>query len=103
MFINNNKLTRDHSQGAALVAAAIRDSSATIREQIKGVVLFGYTKNKQNNELIVNYPASRLKVYCEKDDGVCSGGLSITPAHSTYGDEAAGVGPQFLIERINAS
>jgi len=47
MFINNNKLTRDHSQGAALVAAAIRDSSATIREQIKGVVLFGYTKKSR--------------------------------------------------------
>jgi cutinase len=33
-----------YSQGAALTAATIRDLSATIRNKIVGVVLFGYTK-----------------------------------------------------------
>jgi cutinase len=92
-----------YSQGAALVAAAIRDSSATIRDQIKGVVLFGYTKNKQNNGQIINYPSNRLTVYCENGDAVCNGTLLVLPAHLTYADEAEGPAPQFLIARINAS
>ncbi|KAK0625926.1 cutinase-domain-containing protein [Immersiella caudata] len=92
-----------YSQGAALAAAAIRDSSATIREQIKGVVLFGYTKNKQNNGGIPNYPSSRLTVFCESGDAVCNGTLLVLPAHLTYADEAEGPAPRFLIARINAS
>lgn len=92
-----------YSQGAALTAAAIRDSSATIREQIKGVVLFGYTKNQQNNGQIPNYPSNRLKVYCAVGDAVCTGTLLVLPAHLTYGDEGEGPAPQFLISRINAS
>ncbi|KAK3695877.1 cutinase-domain-containing protein [Podospora appendiculata] len=92
-----------YSQGAALVAAAIRDTTATIRDQIKGVVLFGYTKNKQNNGQIVNYPSARLKVFCASGDLVCSGSLIITSAHTSYGPDMGGAGPQFLIARINAS
>ncbi|KAK0651017.1 cutinase-domain-containing protein [Cercophora newfieldiana] len=92
-----------YSQGAALTAAAIRDSSATIREQIKGVVLFGYTKNLQNAGRIPNYPANRLTVYCAVGDAVCTGTLLVLPAHLTYGDEAEDEAPKFLISRINAS
>lgn len=91
------------SQGAALAAAAIRDSSATIREQIKGVVLFGYTKNQQNNGKIPNYPANRLAVYCASGDAVCAGTLLVLPAHLTYEDEAEDEAPKFLISKINAS
>ncbi|KAK4160730.1 family 5 putative carbohydrate esterase [Cladorrhinum sp. PSN259] len=92
-----------YSQGAALVGAAIRDSSAVIREQIKGVVLFGWTKNKQNNGKIPNYPANRLLVYCESGDLVCSGTLIVLPAHLTYQDEAAGPAPEYLIQKIRSS
>ncbi|KAK1753814.1 cutinase-domain-containing protein [Echria macrotheca] len=92
-----------YSQGAALAAAAIGGSSATIREQVKGVVLFGYTKNKQNGGKIPNYPADRLAVYCEVGDLVCDGTLLVLPAHLTYGDEAADEAPKFLIARIAAS
>ncbi|KAK0741372.1 cutinase-domain-containing protein [Schizothecium vesticola] len=92
-----------YSQGAALLAAAIRDSSAVIREQIKGVTLFGYTKNQQNKGLIPNYPASRLAVYCAVGDRICEGTLIVTPAHLEYIDEAQGPAPKFLIARIAAS
>ncbi|KAK3312297.1 cutinase-domain-containing protein [Apodospora peruviana] len=92
-----------YSQGAALTAAAIRDSSATIREQIKGVVLFGYTKNLQNSGKIPNYPANRLTVYCAFGDLVCTGSLVVTAAHLTYGDEAEDEAPKFLISKINSS
>ncbi|KAK4181353.1 cutinase-domain-containing protein [Triangularia setosa] len=92
-----------YSQGAALAAASIRDSSATIREQIKGVVLFGYTKNLQNLGRIPNYPRERTEVYCAIGDLVCTGSLIVTAAHLTYGDEARNEAPRFLIARINAS
>ena len=92
-----------HSQGAALTAAAISDSSSTIREQIKGVVLFGYTKNLQNLGRIPNYPSNRLEVYCAVGDAVCTGTLLVLPAHLTYSDEADREAPRFLISRINAS
>ncbi|KAK4442194.1 family 5 putative carbohydrate esterase [Podospora aff. communis PSN243] len=92
-----------YSQGAALAAASIRDSSSAIREQIKGVVLFGYTKNLQNVGRIPNYPSSRLEVYCALGDAVCTGTLLVLPAHLTYSDEAEGPAPRFLISRINAS
>lgn len=89
-----------NSQGAALVGAAVRDSSAAIREQIKGVVLFGWTKNEQNNGRIPNYPVDRLRVYCESGDLVCNGTLIVLPAHLTYGDEAAGPAPEWLISKV---
>ncbi|KAK3984668.1 cutinase-domain-containing protein [Cladorrhinum sp. PSN332] len=89
-----------YSQGAALVGAAIRDSSAAIREQIKGVVLFGWTKNKQNGGKIPNYPANRLLVYCESGDLVCTGTLIVLPPHLSYQDEAAGPAPEFLLQKL---
>lgn len=93
-------LTFFPSQGAALTAAAIRDSSAVIREQIKGVVLFGYTKNQQNNGGIPNYPSNRLAVYCETGDLVCNGTLIVLPPHTTYADEAEDEAPKFLISKL---
>ena len=92
-----------YSQGAALAGVAIRDSSAAIREQIKGVALFGWTKNQQNSGRIPNYPANRLIVFCESGDLVCTGTLIVLPPHLTYADEAEDEAPKFLIARINAS
>jgi cutinase len=60
-------------------------------------VLFGYTKNKQNNGGIPSYPSDRLKVFCASGDEVCTGTLTITPAH---GSVAANEGPKFLISKI---
>ncbi|SPJ86799.1 related to Cutinase [Fusarium torulosum] len=89
------------SQGAALVAASIRDLNPTIRGKIAGVILFGYTKNKQNNGSIPNYPADRLRVFCNDGDAVCEGELSITVPHLLYLSEARREAPEFLVEQIN--
>ncbi|KAK4227892.1 family 5 putative carbohydrate esterase [Podospora fimiseda] len=97
---NAKILAGGYSQGAALAGEAISTSSAAIRDKIKGVVLFGWTKNQQWNGAIPNYPSNRLKVYCESGDLVCTGTLIVTPAHSTYKDEAEGVAPQFLISKL---
>ncbi len=74
-----------YSQGAALMAGAISRLSATVRNQVKGTVLFGYTQDKQNNGGVPNYPGSELKVICAPGDLVCDGTLVITPAHLVYG------------------
>lgn len=72
------------SQGAALIADAVSTLDSTAQAQVKGVVLYGYTKNEQNNGEIPNYPAAQTKVFCNADDGVCGGGLSVTAGHLTY-------------------
>ena len=91
-----------HSQGAALAAAAIRDIGDNIRNKIVGTVLFGYTKNEQNNGQIINYPSNRLRVFCNQGDRVCEGTLIVAPPHLDYGDVASNAGPNFLINRIRA-
>lgn len=64
------------------------------------MILFGYTKNQQNNGVIINYPADRLKVFCNDGDAVCEGQLSITIPHLLYLDEAIHDAPEFLVEQI---
>ncbi|EUC29245.1 carbohydrate esterase family 5 protein [Bipolaris zeicola 26-R-13] len=91
-----------YSQGTAVIAGAIPKLSETVRAQVKGVVLFGYTKNKQNNGGIQSYSADNVKVFCAMGDLVCSGTLTVTAAHFTYFDEAAGPAPEFLESKIGA-
>ncbi|KAL6703108.1 hypothetical protein ACN47E_010170 [Coniothyrium glycines] len=91
-----------YSQGAALAAAAISDTSSTVRNKIVGTVLFGYTKNQQNGGRIPNYSQDGLKVFCAFGDLVCEGTLTILPAHLSYSDEASNEAPAFLISKIGA-
>ena len=91
------------SQGAALTAAAISGLSATVRNQVVGAVLFGYTKNQQNGGKIPNYSSDRLKVFCNPGDLVCFGTLTITPAHLAYGPDATNAAPQFLISKVTTA
>lgn len=91
-----------YSQGAAVIAGSISRLSTTVRNQVKGVVLFGYTQNRQNRGGIPNYPSANLRVYCAVGDLVCSGSLTITPAHLSYRDEASGEAPRFLQSKIGA-
>ncbi|CAE7174277.1 Cutinase [Pyrenophora teres f. teres] len=85
-----------YSQGAALMAGAIPGLSATVQNQIKGVVLFGYTKNKQNGGKIPNFPSSKTAIYCNSGDLVCDGTLIVQPPHLQYSDTAANAAPTFL-------
>lgn len=91
---------RGKSQGTAVMAASVSELDSTIQNQIKGVVLFGYTKNLQNGGRIPNFPTSKLEVYCAATDAVCFGTLIILPAHFLYQTEAALNAPRFLAAQI---
>lgn len=99
----NLRLTIPTSQGTAVVGNALTELSAPVRDQVVGAALFGYTKNKQNEERIKNYPVERTVIYCDEGDAVCDGTLLILPGHFSYDDEAAGPAPEFLAERIQSS
>ncbi|KAJ4374680.1 hypothetical protein N0V86_007553 [Didymella sp. IMI 355093] len=99
---NSKVVTGGYSQGSALMAAALTDVTSTVRNQVVGTVLFGYTQNEQNRGGIPSYPSDRLEVFCAIGDLVCDGTLIITAAHLSYGDEAAGEAPRFLASKIGA-
>ncbi|KAM0246449.1 hypothetical protein ACHAP5_004764 [Fusarium lateritium] len=92
-----------YSQGAALAAAATTDVNDAVREKIAGVVLFGYTKNLQNQGKIPSYPADRTKVFCNAGDLVCTGTLVVAGPHLMYQSAASGAAPQFLIQKADAA
>ncbi|KAG6361933.1 hypothetical protein INS49_010162 [Diaporthe citri] len=89
-----------YSQGTAVMASSISELGSTIQNQIKGVVLFGYTKNLQNSGRIPNFPTSKTEVYCAATDAVCFGTLVILPGHFSYQTEAAVNAPRFLAAQI---
>ncbi|KAI4601989.1 hypothetical protein KJ359_010855 [Pestalotiopsis sp. 9143b] len=88
------------SQGTAVMSGSISGLSSSIQNQVKGVVLFGYTQNQQNNGGIPNFPADKLKVYCGATDEVCKGTLFIAPDHFSYTDDALTSAPAFLEQQI---
>lgn len=90
------------SQGTAVIAGAIPTLKGNVRDQVKGVVLFGYTKNKQNNGGIPGFPSDRLEVFCNQGDMVCSGTLILMAPHFAYTSVARGEASQFLIKKIGA-
>ncbi|KAF4996511.1 hypothetical protein FGRMN_4465 [Fusarium graminum] len=92
-----------YSQGAALAAASIEDLTSAVRNKVVGTILFGYTKNAQNSGRIPNYPAERTKVFCNVGDLVCTGSLIVAAPHLAYQSAASGAGPEFLIQRVDAS
>lgn len=91
-----------YSQGTAVVANAVSELDSAIQDQIKGVVLFGYTKNEQNDRSIPNFPTDKTEIYCRTTDAVCNGSLFILPAHFLYSTDARVNAPRWLIQQINA-
>lgn len=89
-----------YSQGTAVMAGSLGGLDDAVKEQVKGVVLFGYTKNKQNDEQIPDYPVDQTKIFCATGDSVCDGTLVVGPAHFTYTNEARRDAPEFLISQI---
>lgn len=69
---------------------AVSTLPPAIQAKVVGTVLFGYTKNAQQQGGIPNYPKSRVGVYCSEDDGVCFGRLSVTPGHFSYMSDGSG-------------
>lgn len=82
------------------MAAAVSGLSAAVKDQVRGVVLFGYTKNLQNRGAIPDFPADRTNIFCNVSDAVCWGTLYIGGAHFAYGADAAGAAPRWLIQQI---
>ncbi|KAL4940169.1 cutinase 3 [Aspergillus oleicola] len=91
-----------YSQGSAVIAGAVQKLDDSLRERVKGVVLFGYTRNLQDGGKIPGYPEDQTKVYCAVGDMVCSGTLVITAAHLTYGIDAGNAG-SFLAGQVGGS
>ncbi|KAK6198286.1 hypothetical protein LQW54_010435 [Pestalotiopsis sp. IQ-011] len=90
-----NILLGGYSQGTAVMDNAVQALSADVKAKVKGVVLFGFTRNAQDNGQIPGYDASKTKVFCAVGDLVCDNTLEITAAHLTYGVNAPAAG-QFL-------
>lgn len=89
-----------YSQGTAVMSNSISELSSAVRNQIKGVVLFGYTKNLQNGGKIPNFPEDKTKVYCNVSDAVCWGTLFIAPAHFLYTTDSTVNAPIWLRAKI---
>ncbi|CZT07092.1 related to cutinase 1 precursor [Rhynchosporium agropyri] len=73
-----------YSQGAALCHRAIEDLPATVKSQIAGVVTYGDTQNTQDRGQIPNFAKDKTLVICNPGDAVCTGVLTILPAHLDY-------------------
>ena len=73
-----------YSQGAAVMVNAVSKLDPSVQERVAGVVLYGNTRNKQENGKIPNFPPEKAKTYCNASDGVCGGALLVTAGHLTY-------------------
>ena len=74
-----------YSQGAMVVHNAASQSGFQA-SKIAGVVLFG---DPFNGQKVGSIDQSKVKEECASGDTLCSGGgVGITPAHLTYGNDA---------------
>ncbi|KAI9928484.1 hypothetical protein ASPWEDRAFT_181950 [Aspergillus wentii DTO 134E9] len=88
-----------YSQGSAVIDNAVQKLSDDVKAKVKGVVLFGFTRNLQDGGKIPGYPQDQTKVFCAVGDLVCDGTLIITFAHLTYGANA-GEAATFLASKV---
>src|ERR1700712_2254137 len=90
-----------YSQGAALMHRAIEALPKNVQDKIVAVVLYGDTKNKQDGGRIKNFPPEKTKIFCNKGDGVCGGGLNVNAGHMSYGDSFK-PGADFIVSKLKA-
>ncbi|KAF7128398.1 hypothetical protein CNMCM5793_003128 [Aspergillus hiratsukae] len=86
-------------QGSAVIDWAIRGLDRDLKAKVKGVVLFGFTRNVADKGQIPGYPEDETKIYCALGDLVCDNTLIITPAHLSYGANS-GDAAKFLTSQV---
>ncbi|GAB0138344.1 hypothetical protein EsDP_00006580 [Epichloe bromicola] len=90
-----------YSQGTGVIAGAMRQLDQSLQQRVKGVVLFGYTRNEEHGGRIPDFPSEKTKIFCAYADALCNGTeVIVSPAHFTYFEEAANEAPAFLMQSV---
>jgi cutinase len=83
------------------MTASVKRLTDSTKAKVAGVVLYGDTRNKQENGKIPDFPTDRVLTFCNISDGVCGGALLVTAGHLTYTADV-GKAVDFLVERVSA-
>jgi cutinase len=90
-----------YSQGAAVMHNVIsKNLDAGTKAKIVGVALFGDTRNKQDRGHIPGLAADKSKVWCNKSDGVCGGGLNVNAGHLSYSGKQIREAATYLASKV---
>jgi len=90
-----------YSQGSAVMHRTVEKLPAAVQDHIAGVILYGDTKNKQENGHIPKFPTEKSRVFCNPNDGVCGGALNVNGGHLSY-SASIQPGANWLISRVQA-
>jgi len=91
-----------YSQGTAVMHNTVSALPAALKKKVVAGVLFGDTRNAQDKGQVPNYPKDQVTIFCDPEDGVCGGKLSVTKGHMAYmgnGDGAKAIA--FLKSKID--
>ena len=95
-------LAGGYSQGAAVMHNVVSKLDGGMKAKIAGVALFGDTRNKQDGGHIPNFPQERSRVWCNKSDGVCGGGLNVNAGHLSYSSAQINEAATWLASRAKS-